>query len=320
LKIDASGSASAGLTIVDIETAPIPPNGTRTYEPAYLDFGSNQVYETQYRVDAPNWKTATATWTPPSGANSALVFYFCSSICTLAGGWPGGSGEHINFPRAYIGNLLSVSAGTFLSNNQAYFGTSMNHNASMIYSADLAYGANPYTSTRPTTKIDVLTFTPNTPITFTVKVDILRAQWVRADVGLGRVIVLPFIDKKGQDEQLGLPAVRALRANLPTTLLPGEFDPSTVTLESAADRKKADASVLKSVIQEYLNRIDSTVRYIDDHPTLGMNSSKVALLGYRDELYDLRKLPGTFAVLSSETKRIGDAITAIVDYTFRFEI
>ena len=51
-----------------------------------------------------------------------------------------------------------------------------------------------------------------------------------------------------------------------------------------------------------------------------MNSSKVALLGYRDELYDLRKLPGTFATLSSETKRIGDAITAIVDYTFRFEI
>lgn len=320
LKIDATGTASAGLTTVDIEDAPIPSGEVRMFEPEFITFGANQLWEQPYRVDQPGWKTATVSWQPPPFSNGCLVFYFSSSIVRLAGGYPGASGEMINFPRIYIGNSLAASVGTFESNNLSAFSTSMNHDLTMAFSSELAYGSNPVTSTRPTTKIDSLSYPPNTPqINFTVTIDIVRSQWARAEIGLGRLIVIPYLNRSAQDSIInGTPyTLKNLIHGLQSSL-PGE-DPPIAPL-STTSKNHDDAASLKQAIQGHMINIQLAVSYINDHPELNLGNQKNLLLGYRDELYRLRTILGPVTAIGSEVKRIGDLVNNIVDYTFKFDV
>ena len=170
LAIEADGTARANKMDVIIETAPIPTGETRTFEAAFLDFGGAPQWEAQYRVDQPNYATANISWTAPPLADGALCFYFCSSIATLAGGWPGSDGQWIQYPNIYIGNQLSVTGGTFGSGQPNIQGVAMNHNNATIYNYSKAYtgGATAYQSIKPTTKINTVYFAPGSTLNFTV--------------------------------------------------------------------------------------------------------------------------------------------------------
>ena len=334
LAIEADGTARANKMDVVIETAPIPPQEVRSFEPAFLDFGSAPVWERQYRVDAPDYDTKTITWTPPERSDGAMLFYFCSSTVSLASGWPNSEGQWVGFPRIYIGNLMTMTNATFLGGNTTAMGTSMNHNNAYIYSASLNYsgGASMYQSTRPTTKINTISYAAGTPsIDFTIKCGIYRSQWAKAEIGLGRIILFPFLTKEGQV----LPPEDGGGGEIPPDQLPfyamaqrlfaegvsedDQDEQAELPEETPQERAAADSSALKSAINNCVNNIDYNLRFIDDSSDSELQTTKEALIAYRDELFNLRNLPGTFEALNQECERIALAVNDILTYDFRFE-
>jgi hypothetical protein len=324
LKIDATGTASAGLTTVDIEDAPIPSGEVRMFEPEFIALGDTQVWEQPYRVDQDGWKTKTISWQPPPHSNGALIFFYVSTTAYLAGGWPGATGSLINYPRIYIGHLLEASVGTFEGNGQPYFGTASNHDNTMTYSSDLAYGPNPHRSIRQATKIESLLYPPDTvQINFKVTVNIVRSQWAKAEIPFGRMIIIPFLNRSAQDTIInGTPyAVKRLLTGTP--FMDGsDYDPATVSLaaRSTTEINHENAEALKSAIRGHMLNISLAVSYINDHPELNLGNQKTQLLGYRDDLYKLRNILGPVAAIGSEVKRIGDLVNNLVDYTFKFDV
>ena len=332
LTIEADGTARANKMDVVIETAPIPTDEVRSFEPTFIDFGQAPQWERQYRVDQPNYASKTVTWTPPSLANGCMLFYFCSSIVTLAGGWPNSEGQWISFPRIYIGNLLEITNATFgASIEPNKMGTSMNHNTAYLYNSSLAYqgGATQFQSTKPTTKINTLYFQPGTQINFTLTTNIYRSQWCKADIGMGRLILFPYITQEGQvlpdDTNPDFPddilpfyhQARRLFAEGVTGL--EDDDPAVLPEETPQERASADSSALKSAINNCVSNIDYNLRYIDDTPGSDQEATKIALMSYRDELFNLRNLPGTYEALNLECERIASAVNDILDYDFRFQ-
>lgn len=346
LDIWPDGTAHAKAMDVVIETAPIPTSEVRPFQPHFLTFGAPAVWEKQYRTDQQNYYNETVQWEAPPSSNSAMVWYFCSSIVSLAAGWPNPSGQWVSFPRIYIGNVLSMTGGdaVFESNGNPYFGVSMSHNASMIYSADIAYNAaNPFQSIKPTMKMDMITYTQGAVIDFNVQVNIHRSQWAKAEMGGGRLIILPFINKEGQnniyeDDDWGPipdPATFAtgpynagIYSSLPKTWRtlwdvssPGEtYDPQVIPDETTEQRQKADSVALKAALNGCVLNIDQELEYISDHPELNLQSTADTLVAYRIELEGLRSLPGSFSVINSELERITAAVNTIIDYEFRFEV
>ena len=328
LAIEADGTARANKMDVIIETAPIPNGETRTFEASFLDFGGAPQWEAQYRVDQPNYASASVSWTAPALADGALAFYFCSSIATLAGGWPGSDGQWIQFPNIYIGNQLSVTGGSFMSGSPNVQGVAMNHNNATIYNYTKAYqgGATAYQSIKPTTKINSISFAPGSTLNFTVTCNIWRSQWAKCDIGLGRLILVPYLTKDGQvlpDEETGggddlLPFSNIYLAD-GVTLEDTMDDPSVLPPETPQERAKADSGALKSAINASLANIDANLRMLDDMDDPNQDATKDALKGHRDELFNLRTLPGTYEALNAECLRINTAVNDILTYDFRFE-
>lgn len=330
LAMEADGTLRANKLDVIIETAPIPNGETRTFEASFLDFGGAPQWEAQYRVDQPNYATATVSWTAPALADGALAFYFCSSIATLAGGWPGSDGQWIQYPNIYIGNQLSVTGGTFMSGQPNIQGVAMNHNNATVYNYSKAYqgGATAYQSIKPTTKINSISFAPGSTLNFTVTCNIYRSQWAKCEIGLGRLILVPYLTKAGQvlpDEGVDLPPDQ-LPFSLPNVFLADGVtledtmdDPSILPEETPQERAAADSGALKSAINASLANIDANLRMLDDMADPNQDTTKEALKAYRDELFNLRTLPGTYDALNQECLRINTAVNNILSYDFRFE-
>ena len=328
LTILPDGTARANKMDVVIETAPIPTGEVRAFAPAYLDFGKALMWERQYRDDQPNYQTKTISWTPPEIADGAMLFYFCSSVVSLASGWPNSSGQWVNFPRIYIGNLMKITNATFGGGNPDAMGTSMNHNNAFVYSSALNYegGSAMYQSTKPTTKINTILFQPGTPqIDITIETGIFRSQWAKADINVGRVILFPFITKAGQvlDGDIDIP-IDPLPFTNPTLFAPGvstftEDDEAVLPEETPQQRAAADKSALQVAINNCLNNIDYNLRFIDDSEDPTLQTTAEELKAYRDELFSLRNLPGSYSALNQECERIATAVNNIVDYDFRFE-
>ena len=81
----------------------------------------------------------------------------------------------------------------------------------------------------------------------------------------------------------------------------------------------ADSSALKSAINNCISNIDYNLRFIDDSTDESLATTKTQLMAYRDELFNLRNLPGTFEALNLECERIATAVNNILSYEFRFE-
>ena len=331
LTIEADGTARANKMDVIIETAPIPVDEVRSFEPTFIDFGQAPTWERQYRVDMPGYSTTSVSWTPPALADGAMLFYFCSSIATLAGGWPGSDGQWIQYPNIYIGNQINITGATFGAGNPTIQGVAMNHNNATLYNYTKAYqgGATAYQSIKPTTKINTLLFQPGTAsINFTLTTNIYRSQWAKADIGRGRLILFPYITQEGQvlpGEDIDippdqLPFYRQAKMIFAEGVTGDEEEnPAEIPEETPQERAKADSGALKNAIAAALANIDSNLRMLDDSTDPNNGATEAALKGYRDELFALRTLPGTYEALNEECLRINTAVNDILTYDFRFE-
>ena len=331
LAMQADGTLRANKMDVVIETAPIPTDEVRSFEPTFIDFGQAPLWERQYRVDQPNYATANVTWTPPALADGAMLFYFCSSTVSLAGGWPNSEGQWISFPRIYIGNLLTITNAVFgASIEPNKMGTAMTHNTAYLYSSALAYqgGATQFQSSKPTTKINTILFQPGTQVSFNLTTNIYRSQWCKAEIGMGRLILFPYITQEGQvlpGEDIDIPPDELPFYRQARTLfaqgsnISRDDDPAELPEETPQVRAAEDSAALKTAINNCVNNIDYNLRFIDDSSDPELEATKTQLMAYRDELFNLRNLPGTFEALNQECERIATAVNNILSYEFRFE-
>ena len=304
LSIDASGSASAGLTIVDIETAPIPPGEIRSFEPIYLDMGTSktETYTTAFSQD--NWSTDTKSVQMPGQADGAILFWFHSSQFRLNTAYAGSIGALVAF-RGYLGHTLKITNGTF-DNGANIVGTSSTHNVTFGYDAN---AMNERWSNIPLTKIDAIKFQPGASVTFDFAVNLAKVSWCRLSAGMCRLIILPYIDLAGQNASVKPFQVmgRALQVlQDPSETAPPKFTPQ--------EMRRADSLDLKYRIKELVATCDQLL------VTNTSGAVHNAILQCRADLLAMRSIPGTAFALNSELKRIADQLNAIEDYTFRFEI
>ena len=323
LTIEADGTARANKMDVIIETAPIPTDEARQFEPVFYSLGNNWTYSYTSNTAVSNWNSNQIVWTPPALADGALVFFFVSSGCKLNPSFPGSSGS-IATPRMYFGHQLDITNATFMSNGTRSMAVASYHNLTYIYNSNAVYYVE---SRQPKTKIDAIRFQPGTSINFNIFVNILRAQWCTGDIGPGRLILVPFLTKDGQvlgEEDVNLPPDELpFEARMKEWIYAWDDDqdpipPPMTPTEAAAN----DSTVFKMAINESVAEIDKAVNYYlapaeDDNEDY--TSTIQVLRGYRNELLGLRNLPGSAEAISSELKRITVAVGNLTDYNFRFE-
>lgn len=305
LKIDSTGTASAGVTEVDIETAPVPPGGIRNFEPIYINLGEPKelIKTTAFSQDA--WYTSEAVQvTMPGQANQALIFWFHSSQFYPNTAYPGSAGALVAF-RGYLGHELTVTNATFEGNNASRMGTGTTHNLTFAYDAS---AMNQRWSNKPTMKLDTLVFTPGATLTFQQIVHIAKVSWCRLTTGAGRLVIIPFVDSAGAGG--GVNPFSIFGRSISTFADPGDAIPTPFTPK---ELQQSDAIELKSLIGVTISEID---RLLVTHTGGAVHN---ALVSHRKELLDLRTLPGPASAINSALSVIVDQVNAIAEYHFRFE-
>lgn len=322
LKIDASGSASAGEVIVDVETTPIPPSGgggsfVKTYEPIYVDIGAGSNRD----IDQPDYRAYPFYESPvvdvpfPAGANGAMVWMFNASQII-----PRNRPVHWNDVvayRAYPEVYLKLLQGGVFSSNASYMYVYHSHNMALNW-ADGA-GITDRWNNQTFSKLDrIFTQTGTTKLQLQQKVDVRLASYVNLNVGMIRLIILPFRDSYGQAE-IDPASPAAFAGPVPTVAARAAASPriSDTPLPplSSTELKHIAGVSFRHSIQSLLTAIDTHLN------TPGIsNAVKLALTNYRVELIDLKSMPGSVSALNAELQRISDAVNAITEYSFRFEI
>ena len=312
LKIDASGTASAGVTTVDIEQAPIPPQEMRMFEPIFFELGT---YKEQY-VGSTEYnqvliEEATTNVTIPSTANGALLFWFHASQLYPSTNRPANA-YMVSPYMGYVKHELTVTGATFpqlISDSTTSMSTTTTHNVTAIADPN---AINDRFSNINHVKFNDLSFLPgSTSITFTQKFLRYRAAWCTLKGGNGRFVLIPYVDKDGQ-EGLSRNFLATTFAAL-SRMTPSQEEAPPVL--SPTEEKHRVAAEIKHDILETELTIDALLI-----TQVGNTSVINALNQYRADLQVLKALPGTAEALNTELKRITDGVNGIAAYDLRFEI
>jgi hypothetical protein len=312
LSIDASGSASAGVTIVDIEQAPIPPQEMRMFEPIFFELGA---YKEQY-VGATEYnevviEDATTTITMPKAANGALLFWFHASQLYPSTNRPANA-YMVSPYMGYVRHELNITGATFpqlISDSPTRMGTGTTHNVTTI--ADPG-SINDRFSNINHVKFNDLSFLPGgSVVTFNQKFFRYRAAWCTLKGGNGRFVLIPYVDEDGQ---------AGLSRNFIATTM-GALSRMTPSQEEAPP-VLSPIEVKQHIAAEIKHDILETELLIDSLLITQAGKAAVtnALKQYRADLQALKALPGTAAALNTELKRITDGVNGIATYDLRFEI
>ena len=321
LSILPDGTASAGVTDVDWELTPLPPSGlVKTYEPIYLDIGQNYSQDinepTFSRYPWIEHPVVNVAW--PIGANAAMIWAFNASQMTprnrpvIVG--------HVVAYRAYpITYIKLLSGGVFTGGQNQMF---LQHSHNMAANYSNGDGIKDRWSNQTFSKLDrifVDDLTTNLQLQMTV--DVRLASYVNLNVGMTRLIILPYRDSIGQGlidpqgvnarSRSGPTPTAKERATAAAVGLDIETPPAPPTFTQLNELASAS---FKNDIQQMSTAIES---YLTD--TSLSQAVRDALHQYRADLETAKTLPGSIAAIQSELQRIASGITGIVDYNFRFE-
>ena len=92
----------------------------------------------------------------------------------------------------------------------------------------------------------------------------------------------------------------------------GDPDPNELPPATPEDINREYSASFKDGINTYITRNNNELPYVND-------LTKSELIGFRDQLYNSRTLPGTPEEIQAYLVGITVQIDAILDYTFRFE-
>ena len=197
LAIEPDGTARANRADVIIETAPIPTDEVREFEPLYFDMGTYTSWSCGSPSSNPNFMSAQLPVQMPARASGAMVYMFMSSQLIPSANRPVNHTEVCAY-RAYLTHKLTVTGGIFSSAADNMF-TQTTHNLTLNYLGGDPVSINGRWSNQPRTKIDELIFQPGATIQFNLKVTVDEAAWVTVRGGNIRLIVCPFVDRANQN-------------------------------------------------------------------------------------------------------------------------
>jgi hypothetical protein len=339
LAIWPDGTATAQKSDVIIETAPIPidANGqsrASLYEPIYATIGQNTEEYFQAGSYRPGWSTGTTYITMPVEANAALVWVFYYSNLTVNPAVPYTVGN-ISPLRSYQTDTITLAGATFNSGTASQMGSSITHNLTLPMSEGTVAQR---VSNKTTSKFNQMSFdTGGTIVSFAYNCTIQKAAWVRVNGGFCRMIIMPYINRAGQNEiypenDYGGPTDPLARAvskveshafGRPTRqwneFLKMEesigYGLAIDSIDDNAATQSDDASELKKMINDAVIQCDQLSVYYKDNDTQVYN----IIQGYRNDLFNLRNEPGPSSVVFDALKTITDNLNGIADYDFRFE-
>ena len=197
LAIEPDGTARANRTDVVIETAPIPPDEVREFEPLYFDMGTYTDWSIGSPGSNPNFMSAQLSVDMPARASGAMVYMFMSSQLIPSPSRPVNHTEVCAY-RAYLTHRLTVTGGIFSSAADSMF-TQSTHNLTLNYLGGNPQSVNGRWSNQPRTKIDELLFAPGTTLQFNLAVSVDEAAWCEVKAGNVRLILCPFVDRANQN-------------------------------------------------------------------------------------------------------------------------
>ena len=340
LAIWPDGSLHAQQQDVIIETAPIPldPNGqsrASMYEPIYVTMGEPKDQLMLAGTTRIPWVTDEAFIQMPLEANAALVwaFYYSRISINPAVKWSQGN---IHPLRAYLQNNLTLAGATWDSGAETVMGSALTHNLTVPMGPDIV--ANRF-SMQTATKFNQISFdTGGSIIGLTYKCNLIKAAWVRLTGGFARIIIMPYLNREGQNELYpeddyelptdplarGVAKIQKHAYGTPPARwfdwqrIESDFDPDgELPIEGdPASQQKDDSVELKTMINGAINLCDQLNVYYKENDTQVYD----IIMGYRNQLINLRNEPGPFSVVFESYETIVENLNGIADYSFRFEV
>jgi hypothetical protein len=357
LAIWPDGSVHANKSDVIIETAPIPidENGqsrASLYEPIYVTLGEGKDEYFLAGSTRMPWTVDTEYVQMPKEANAALVWVFYYSNLSINPAVPHTVGN-ISALRAYVSNNLKIAGAQFNSGvGSDVMGSSLTHNLTVPMNTGIFANR---VSNQAVTKFNQISFDPGSIVSFTYTCNLIKAAWVRLSGGFARMIVMPYINRQGQNElypendyelptdPLAAGVVQVERQIAKHSFgVPNKKWLDALALESRYDAfwndiqnrdgddpdgelpidgspgaaQKDDATELKKMINDALIQCDQLSVYYSENDTQVNDIVK----GLRQQLLELRNEPGPSSVVFDSLKTITDQLNGVADYDFRFEV
>ena len=344
LAIWPDGSVHAQQQDVIIETAPIPVDDSTglsrasLYEPIYLTMGEIKTQLFTNGTEFNDWVTDKAYVEMPLEANAALIWAFYSCGMRINPALPYRTGND-RYLRAYFRNRVDIAGATFASGQENAMGNTMTMNMTTgVNELIIQQRFNNETAS----KFNKMDFEPGgTIVSLDYSCDIIRTGWTQVTGGGARFIIIPYINREGQnalypEDDYELPTDPLIRSIAkvegvrPTNCKP---DAKWVQFERAeqvpfedlsnidypgmspAEEQADDAMELKSMISDAITFIDSENVWFKDNDEVKYD----LMIGYRQQLYELRNEPGPSSVVFDSLKNILDGVNGVVAYDFRFE-
>ena len=313
LNILPDGTAQAGETFVDLETVPLSPEGRptqliKTYEPFYFDYLDLQgQQELELNVSSrDNWINLTKSIPMPAGANKAMVWWFNPNQL-----FPISQSEvytnDVVVYRGYLTTKIICGSNAKFSGNQDNMFNVSRHNLTLNYNGGLAIVDR--WSNINATKVDEIFFEQNVgSIDFTLRIDVNFLKG-RVNAGNARLVFLPFVDASAETSALTFSERAALRPrdqSEPVLEPPGPLPPELFVQGQSLE--------LKYLIDTTIKDIDTELQYSD-----WSEGVKAQLQTYKDELFAVRTLPGTYDELFNTANTTREAFAALTNFQFRFE-
>ena len=315
LNILPDGTVQAGETYVSLETVPLGSDGrpetiedkfTLSYQPFFASWNDNFVNRP---VDGSSgsktgWATSyEAEMTMPEEADGAVVYFFSS--CGL---------ENYAQKSALLPAWLEAEARLTVEGAEFGDGAQLNipHTFAWSHFTNQKGGGQ----SSPALKIGLIRFARGgAEVKFKAEARVETARKCIYNLGRGRLVVEPFKSGAGDEANAQGPTRMAQFVQEFTTIMDPDSDFNGLPDVTPEENVAQDAAQLKYEISELKQLIDELTVQEFPEGTTGYTT----LMALRQELIDLRNLPGTPHEINDEISRIDGEVSAIGDYTFRFE-
>lgn len=311
LSIDQSGTASAGVTDVSIETIPLPGSYTNTFQPIYLNVGSYTEYITSGAATYPAWiSNSINNVLMPSTADMAAVFWFAGArldITPSKHGYSAPNGDLGTF-RAFLENILTVNNGVFSGGtDKAYAGTNLNLTMAYYRRSDGSTNMDGRGSTSQLCKFDVVTFPRGGTLNFNWTINITEMS--RGSIASGglRMMILPF-QSSAEASKSYFNQVKML-----STYAGNDETDLISTPPTASQIKDINAGDLHQRVNTAITYVDSLLRTFPDA------ADQTILESYRTQLVTLVTLPGTYDEIDQSLGTILTNINTTYGTQYRFQ-
>jgi len=313
LNILPDGTAQAGETNVDLETVPLTPEGTvynyntftLSLAPQFDSWLDNLTGSQNGSSGSGRGWTESHRWTVtmPDDADMAIVYYFSAAGASTYA-VPG------SIVPCWFSGQTKVEAEGATFEDGGNIGVPHDINITTLSQQQTL------SASTPTLKIGLVRFLPGAEVTFIMSAMVRTARKMSWSIGRGRLAIMPY--KTAALDEAATVNGRSMAQfieEFAENQYPGtDFDGlPPITPE---ENVQLEADAMKQEIAELMQLIDMmTVQQYPPSDTDNYN----ALMEIRQNLFDMRDLPGSADDLEELFNQYNAQVYAFYNYTFRYE-